>query len=62
MTPESTSPSSWPLVIIIEDCYVPEFAESIIKLTELSTEERDYAQINALAVYAELGLRGERLN
>jgi len=53
---------SFSLVIIIEDCYVPEFAESIIKLTELSTEERDYAQIHALAVYAEGGLRGERLN
>ena len=54
--------SSWPLVVIIEDCYVPEFAEEIVKLTESSTVDWDYVSIHALAVYAELGLRGERLN
>jgi len=53
---------SWPLVVIIEDCYVPQWAEEIVKLTEESEIETNYAQIHALAVYVELGLRGERLN
>jgi hypothetical protein len=54
--------SSWPLVVIIEDCYVPEWAGEIVKLTEQSGIETNYAQIHALAVYGELGLRRERLN
>lgn len=54
--------SSLPLVVTIEDCYVPEWAGEIVKLTEVSTVEKDYAMIHALAVYAELGLRGGRLN
>lgn len=54
--------SSWSLVVVIEDCYVPEWAEEIVKLTEASTAEKDYVSIHALAVYAEMGLRGERLN
>lgn len=53
---------SYPLIVIIEDCYVPEWAGEIVKLTESSTIEQDYAGVHALAVYAEVGLRGERLN
>lgn len=54
--------SSWPLVVVIEDCYVPEWAREIVKLTEESEVETSYAVIHALAVYAELSLRGWRLN
>lgn len=54
--------SSWPFVIVIEDCYVPEFAPDIVKLAESTTSEQQYAVILALAVYAETGLRRERLN
>jgi hypothetical protein len=54
--------SSWPLVVVIEDCYVPEWAREVVKLTEGRTIEQDYGTIHALAVYAELGLRGNRLN
>ena len=54
--------SSWPLVVVIEDCYVPEYAVEIVKLTAASTAEKDYALILALAVCAELKLRRERLN
>lgn len=54
--------SSWPLVVIIEDCHVPEYAAEIVKLTEGVSAETAYATIHALAVYAELRLRGVRLN
>ena len=54
--------SSWPLVVIIEDCYVPEWAGEIVKLTEASTIEADYGSILALAILAEVNLRKERLN
>lgn len=50
------------MVIIIEDCYIPEFAPDIVKLAESTTSEQQYAVILALAVYAETGLHGERLN
>jgi len=49
-------------LVTIEDCYIPEWAQEIVKLTEASTMERDYAGIHALAVFAEVGLRGARLN
>lgn len=52
---------SWPTVII-DDLYIPECAVEIVKLAKTSTLERDYAMIHALAVYAELKLRGVRLN
>lgn len=58
----SPTVSSWPLVIVIEDCFIPESAGEIVKLTELQSIEESYAMILALAVYAELGLRRERLN
>lgn len=52
----------WPLVVVIEDCYVPEFAPDIVKLAQSTTFEQQYAVILALAVFAETRLRRERLN
>lgn len=54
--------SSWPLVVVIEDCFVPEWAEEIVEMSQNTSMEANYAVIHALAVYAELGLRRERLN
>jgi hypothetical protein len=54
--------SSWPLVVIIEDCHVPEWAEEIVESVATTSTETCGAAVHALAVYAELGLRGERLN
>lgn len=54
--------SSFPLVVVIEDCYVPEWAREVVKLTESIPENDSYAIIHALSVYAELQLRGHRLN
>lgn len=53
--------STWP-TIITDDFYIPEYAAEIVKLTETSTMEQDYAMIHALAVYAECKLRGAELN
>lgn len=54
--------SNWPLVVVIEDCHVPEFAPRILKAIESTPVETCQAAIVALAVYAEFGLRRERLN
>lgn len=52
--------SQWP--VIIEDYYVSKYATQIVKLTEDYGIETAYATVHALAVYAELGLRGAVLN
>lgn len=54
--------SSWPLVVVIEDCFVPEWAGEIVEMSRNTPTETNYAVIHALAVYAELGLKRERLN
>lgn len=54
--------SSWPLVVVIEDCYIPEFAREVVKLAQTTPAEHSYAVIHALAVFAEVGLVRERLN
>lgn len=54
--------SSWPLVIVIEDCLVPELAPEALESVKSKSFDTNYAMIHALAVYAELGLRRERLN
>jgi hypothetical protein len=50
------------VVVVIEDCYIPERAEEIVKSVTATSTETCGATIYALAVYAEMGLRGERLN
>lgn len=63
MTPRSVEISSFfPLTVTTDDLYIPEYAAEIVELVETSTLERDYAMIHALAVYAEMKLRGVRLN
>jgi hypothetical protein len=52
----------WPLVVVIEDCHIPEYAAEIVKLTAETPDEMSYAMIHALAVYAEVKLRGAALN
>lgn len=54
--------SSWPLVVVIEDCFAPELAREILKVEPGRSAEVNYAVIYALAVYAESELRGVRLN
>lgn len=54
--------SSWALVVVIEDCYVPEWAGEVVELARTTPTETNYAVIHALAVFAEVGLRRERLN
>lgn len=54
--------SSWPLVVVIEDCYVPEWAGKIVEYTRKIPVDHFYAVIHALAVYEELLLTGNRLN
>lgn len=54
--------SSWSLVVVIEDCYIPEFARGVIELAANTPTETNYAVIHALAVFAEVGLVRERLN
>lgn len=54
--------SSWPVVVVIEDCYIPEWAGEVVKLAANTPTETNYAVIHALAVFAEVGLVRERLN
>lgn len=54
--------SSWPLVIVIEDCFVPELAGEILEIESRGPIELSYADIYARAVYAESQLRREKLN
>jgi hypothetical protein len=63
MTSDPVIPvSSWPLVVVIEDCFIPEWSEEIVKSVAATSTEVTGAVIYALAVYAEAGLKGERLN
>ena len=54
--------SNLPLVVIIEDCFIPERAGKIVELSRSTSTETNYAVITALAAYAELNLKRERLN
>lgn len=47
---------------LITDCYIPLSVETILGLSRQTSPETNYAVIRALAVYAELGLKRERLN
>lgn len=54
--------NNWPLVVVIEDCFISEYATEIMEMSQNTSIETNYAVIHALAVLAELGLRRERLN
>ena len=54
--------SNYPLVVVIKDCFIPEWAGEIVELSRSTPLETNYAVIHALGVLAELNLRRERLN
>lgn len=54
--------SNYPLIVVIEDCFIPERASEIVEMSRSTSIETNYAVVGALAVYAELGLKRERLN
>lgn len=54
--------SSWPLIVVIEDCYIPELAPAAIT-TIAEADSETLAQCFAWAAFAaKANLRGERLN
>lgn len=58
----SSISSNYPLVVVIEDCFIPEWAGKIVELSRDTSTETNYAVLHALAALAEVGLRRERLN
>lgn len=54
--------SSWPVVVVIEDCYIPEWAGGVVQQVRETPTETVEAAFHALAVYAEMKLRGAVLN
>jgi len=63
MTSDPATPvSSWPLVVVIEDCYIPELAPAALA-TIAEADSETLAQCFEWAAFAaKANLRGEKLN